>query len=112
MNVLRSGSIKMIQHVFRPTDSTAGFEEMLLLMAIHFHIDELKWIDDYMCHTLGMKINTNRVKMDKIKNIFTQLVFPKEVYYFQLIFFYNYSLLIFNIRLLLQELLTYQLPLI
>jgi len=63
----------------RPTDTTASFGEMLLLMAIHFHSSQLTWICDHMCNTLGMRINIRQSTMGKMKQIFTQDVFPEQV---------------------------------
>lgn len=66
----------------RPTDTTASFGEMLLLMAIHFHSSQLTWICDHMCNTLGMRINIRQSTMGKMKQIFTQDVFPEHVFTF------------------------------
>ncbi|CAI6365811.1 unnamed protein product [Macrosiphum euphorbiae] len=63
----------------KPTDTTASFGEMLLLMAIHFHSSQLTWICDHMCNTLGMRINIRQSTMGKMKQIFTQDVFPEQV---------------------------------
>lgn len=52
---------------------------MLLLMAIHFHSSQLTWICDHMCNTLGMRINIRQSTMGKMKQIFTQDVFPEQV---------------------------------
>lgn len=64
---------------YRPTDTTASFGEMLLLMAIHFHSSQLTWICDHMCNTLGMRISIRQSTMGKMKQIFTQDVFPEQV---------------------------------
>ena len=64
---------------------SASFAEMLLLMAIHFHSNQLGAIGDLVFQTLGMKkgeiaIRTN--SMSRIKQIFTQEVFTdKKVAY-------------------------------
>lgn len=73
---------KCFLFTFRPTDTTASFGEMLLLMAIHFHSSQLTWICDHMCNTLGMRINIRQSTMGKMKQIFTQDVFPEHVYIF------------------------------
>jgi len=52
---------------------------MLLLMAIHFHSSQLTWICDHMCNTLGMRISIRQSTMGKMKQIFTQDVFPEQV---------------------------------
>ena len=43
-------------HFERATGLTASFGEMLLLMAIHFHSNQINAIGDLVCQTLGMKI--------------------------------------------------------
>ena len=39
---------------------TASFGEMLLLMAIHFHSNQLSAICELVCSTLGMKVSAER----------------------------------------------------
>ncbi|KAJ8981979.1 hypothetical protein NQ317_002153 [Molorchus minor] len=51
---------------------TASFGEMLLLMAIHFHSNQLSAICDLVCATLGMKIAIRHNNMTKMKQVFTQ----------------------------------------
>lgn len=87
---------------------------MLLLIAIHFHCDQLKWIYDYLMYiTLGMKINIRLDSMGKIKKFFTKTIFPEKVYITVLINILLY-LFIINIhyRLWFQDVLIYQLHLI
>lgn len=48
-------------------------------MAIHFHSSQLTWICDHMCNTLGMRISIRQSTMGKMKQIFTQDVFPEQV---------------------------------
>ena len=60
---------------------SASFAEMLLLMAIHFHSNQLNAIGDLVFQTLGMKrgeiaIRTN--SMSRIKQIFTHEVFTDK----------------------------------
>lgn len=62
---------------------------MLLLMAIHFHSSQLTWICDHMCNTLGMRISIRQSTMTKMKQIFTQDVFPEQV---SVTFIYQFSL--------------------
>lgn len=43
---------------FRESGVSASFSEMLLLMAIHFHANQMQAIVDLVCTTLGMKVET------------------------------------------------------
>jgi hypothetical protein len=43
--------------VFSASGVTASFGEMLLLMAIHFHSNQLSAICELVCSTLGMKVS-------------------------------------------------------
>lgn len=58
---------------------TASFGEMLLLMAIHFHSNQLSAICDLVCATLGMKITIRHNNMTRMKQIFTQEIFTEQV---------------------------------
>lgn len=58
---------------------TASFGEMLLLMAIHFHSNQLSAICDLVCATLGMKIPIRHNNMTRMKQIFTQEIFTEQV---------------------------------
>ncbi|XP_077292216.1 integrator complex subunit 2 [Arctopsyche grandis] len=58
---------------------TASFGEMLLLMAIHFHSNQLSAICDLVCSTLGMKVPIRPNNMTRIKTIFTQDIFTEQV---------------------------------
>lgn len=64
---------------FRASGVTASFGEMLLLMAIHFHSNQLSAIIDLVCSTLGMKVLSRSNNMNKIKHLFTQDVFTEQV---------------------------------
>ena len=66
-------------HFERATGLTASFGEMLLLMAIHFHSNQIPAIGDLVCQTLGMKIAIRINSMHRIKQIFTQEVFTEQV---------------------------------
>ncbi len=66
-------------HFERATGLTASFGEMLLLMAIHFHSNQMNAICDLVCQTLGMKIAIRNSSMNKIKQIFTQEIFTEQV---------------------------------
>ncbi|KAL0266334.1 UNVERIFIED_CONTAM: hypothetical protein PYX00_008909 [Menopon gallinae] len=58
---------------------TAYFGEMLLLMAIHFHSNQLPAICDLVCATLGMKVQSRSNNMTRLKQIFTQEIFTEQV---------------------------------
>ncbi|QQP42110.1 Integrator complex subunit 2, partial [Caligus rogercresseyi] len=61
-------------------ESEAGnVEEMLLLMAIHFHSQQFSAVSELACTTLGMKIPIRNNNMTRIKHIFTQEVFTENV---------------------------------
>lgn len=69
---------------FRASGVTASFGEMLLLMAIHFHSNQLSAIIDLVCSTLGMKVLSRSNNMSKIKHLFTQDVFTEQVFSYSL----------------------------
>lgn len=52
---------------------------MLLLMAIHFHSNQLSAICDLVCATLGMKIAIRHNNMTRMKQVFTQEIFTEQV---------------------------------
>lgn len=58
---------------------SASFGEMLLLMGIHFHSQQLSAICDLVCQTLGMKFAIRTTGMNKMKTIFTQDIFTEHV---------------------------------
>ncbi|XP_021962074.1 integrator complex subunit 2 isoform X2 [Folsomia candida] len=58
---------------------SASFGEILLLMAIHFHSNQLSAISDLVCTTLGMKIAIRVNTMARIKQIFIQDIFTEQV---------------------------------
>ncbi|KAL1502585.1 hypothetical protein ABEB36_007708 [Hypothenemus hampei] len=57
----------------------ASFGEMLLLMAIHFHSQQLSAICELTCATLGMKIAIRHNNMNRMKQVFTQEIFTEQV---------------------------------
>ncbi|XP_054712295.1 integrator complex subunit 2-like [Uloborus diversus] len=57
----------------------ASFGEMLLLIAIHFHSNQITSITDLVCSTLGMKIVIRSNNLARMKNIFTQEIFTDQV---------------------------------
>ncbi|XP_017787146.1 PREDICTED: integrator complex subunit 2 [Nicrophorus vespilloides] len=58
---------------------SASFGEMLLLMAIHFHSNQLSAICDLVCSTLGMKIPIRHNNMTRMKQVFTQEIFTEQI---------------------------------
>lgn len=66
-------------HFERATGLTASFGEMLLLMAIHFHSNQMSAICDLVCQTLGMKIAIRINSMNRLKQVFTHEVFTEQV---------------------------------
>ncbi|XP_066600597.1 integrator complex subunit 2 [Prorops nasuta] len=58
---------------------TASFGEMLLLMAIHFHSNQLSAICELVCSTLGMKIPIRPNNLVRMKQIFIQEIFTEQV---------------------------------
>ncbi|KAK9504230.1 hypothetical protein O3M35_010608 [Rhynocoris fuscipes] len=58
---------------------TASFGEMLLLMAIHFHSNQLSAICDLVCSTLGMKVPIRHNNMTRMKHVFTHDIFTEQV---------------------------------
>lgn len=57
----------------------ASFGEMLLLMAIHFHSNQVSAICELVCATLGMKIPLRQNTTTRMKQIFTQEIFTEQV---------------------------------
>lgn len=58
---------------------TSSFGEMLLLMAIHFHSNQLSAIGELVCTTLGMKIPFRPNNTTRMKQIFTQDIFTEQI---------------------------------
>ncbi|XP_050071811.1 integrator complex subunit 2 [Anopheles maculipalpis] len=58
---------------------TASFGEMLLLLAIHFHSNQMVHITELVCSTLGMKFSLRPNTITRIKAIFTQEIFTEQV---------------------------------
>ncbi|KAK5638910.1 hypothetical protein RI129_013205 [Pyrocoelia pectoralis] len=83
---LEKRSIDWVQWLVREEayfESTSGvsasFGEMLLLMAIHFHSNQLSAICDLVCATLGMRIPIRHNNMTRMKIVFTQEIFTEQV---------------------------------
>ncbi|XP_053681309.1 integrator complex subunit 2 [Anopheles nili] len=61
------------------SEVSASFGEMLLLMAIHFHGNQLTHICELACSTLGMKFSLRPNTITRMKLIFTQEIFTEQV---------------------------------
>ncbi|XP_058821101.1 integrator complex subunit 2 isoform X2 [Topomyia yanbarensis] len=61
------------------SEVSASFGEMLLLMAIHFHSNQLSHICELACSTLGMKFPLRPNTISRMKHIFTQEIFTEQV---------------------------------
>lgn len=61
------------------SEVSASFGEMLLLMAIHFHSNQLTHICELACSTLGMKFPLRPNTISRMKYIFTQEIFTEQV---------------------------------
>ncbi|KAG7251543.1 hypothetical protein CRUP_009654, partial [Coryphaenoides rupestris] len=57
---------------------SASFGEMLLLVAMYFHSNQLSSIIELVCSTLGMKIVIKPSSLSKMKTIFTQEIFTEQ----------------------------------
>lgn len=64
---------------FESNSCSASFGEMLLLMAIHFHSNQVSAICELVCSTLGMKIPLRQNNTTRMKQIFTQEIFTEQV---------------------------------
>ncbi|XP_071540671.1 integrator complex subunit 2 isoform X2 [Panulirus ornatus] len=58
---------------------SSSFGAMLLLMAIHFHVQQLNAIIELVSAALGMKVITRTASLSRIKYIFTHDVFTEQV---------------------------------
>uniref|UniRef100_A0A4W4DWT7 Integrator complex subunit 2 n=1 Tax=Electrophorus electricus TaxID=8005 RepID=A0A4W4DWT7_ELEEL len=58
---------------------SASFGEMLLLVAMYFHSNQLGAIIELVCSTLGMKIAIKPSSLNKMKTIFTHEIFTEQV---------------------------------
>ena len=61
------------------SDATTSLGEMLLLLAIHFHSNQITAIGDLVCATLAMKIPIRPNSTNRIKQVFTQELFTEQV---------------------------------
>lgn len=63
----------------RKSDTSASLGEMLLLLAIHFHSNQITAISELVCSTLAMKIPIRPNSTNRIKQVFTQDLFTEQV---------------------------------
>ncbi|KAH9503168.1 Integrator complex subunit 2 [Bulinus truncatus] len=63
----------------RISGSTDSPGEMLFLLALHFHNNQMLAITDLVCNTLGMKITVKTSALVKIRHIFTMELFTEQV---------------------------------
>lgn len=60
-------------------DASTSLGEMLLLLAIHFHGNQISAIGELVCSTLAMKIPIRPNSTNRIKQVFTQDLFTEQV---------------------------------
>ncbi|XP_065566759.1 integrator complex subunit 2-like isoform X2 [Artemia franciscana] len=53
--------------------------EVLILLAIYFHANQLSAITDFVSNALGMKITTRTSTLARIRTLFTQDILPEQV---------------------------------
>lgn len=63
----------------RRSDASTSLGEMLLLLAIHFHGNQISAIGELVCSTLAMKIPIRPNSTNRIKQVFTQDLFTEQV---------------------------------
>ncbi|XP_017138123.1 integrator complex subunit 2 [Drosophila miranda] len=59
--------------------TSTSLGEMLLLLAIHFHSNQITAISEMVCSTLGMRIPIRPNSTSRIKQLFTQELFTEQV---------------------------------
>ncbi|XP_017062881.1 integrator complex subunit 2 [Drosophila eugracilis] len=59
--------------------TSTSLGEMLLLLAIHFHSNQISAISEMVCSTLAMKIPIRPNSTNRIKQLFTQDLFTEQV---------------------------------
>ncbi|XP_002067406.4 integrator complex subunit 2 [Drosophila willistoni] len=59
--------------------TSTSLGEMLLLLAIHFHSNQITAISEMVCSTLAMKIPIRPNSTNRIKQLFTQDLFTEQV---------------------------------
>ncbi|BFZ18552.1 hypothetical protein BsWGS_21591 [Bradybaena similaris] len=63
----------------RYSEKTNSPGEMLFLLALNFHNNQMQAITDLICNTLGMKITVKTSALVKIRQIFTMELFTEQV---------------------------------
>lgn len=63
----------------RYSEQTDSPGEMLFLLALNFHNNQMQAITDLVCNTLGMKISVKTSALAKIRQIFTMELFTEQV---------------------------------
>ncbi|XP_067132285.1 integrator complex subunit 2 isoform X1 [Centruroides vittatus] len=71
--------VKEESYFGRTSGVSASFGEMLLLIAIHFHSNQINSIADLVCSTLGMRIPIRSNNLVRMKTIFTQEIFTDQI---------------------------------
>ncbi|GFR61653.1 integrator complex subunit 2 [Elysia marginata] len=66
-------------HFEKHLDKTNSPGEMLFLLALNFHNNQMQAITDLVCNTLGMKIAVKTSALVKIRQIFTMELFTEQV---------------------------------
>ncbi|RUS82280.1 hypothetical protein EGW08_009958 [Elysia chlorotica] len=66
-------------HFEKHLDKTNSPGEMLFLLALNFHNNQMQAITDLVCNTLGMKIAVKTSSLAKIRQIFTMELFTEQV---------------------------------
>lgn len=61
------------------SDASTSLGEMLLLLAIHFHGNQISAIGELVCSNLAMKIPIRPNSTNRIKQVFTQDLFTEQV---------------------------------
>ncbi|KAM8835256.1 integrator complex subunit 2 isoform 2-T2 [Synchiropus picturatus] len=79
MVIWLSWMIKEEEYFESAAGVSASFGEMLLLVAMYFHSNQLSSIIELVCSTLGMKIAIKPSSLSKMKTIFTQEIFTEQV---------------------------------
>ncbi|XP_076876530.1 integrator complex subunit 2 [Brachyhypopomus gauderio] len=79
MVIWLSWMIKEEEYFESAAGVAASFGEMLLLVAMYFHSNQLGAIIELVCSTLGMKIAIKPSSLNKMKTIFTHEIFTEQV---------------------------------
>lgn len=66
-------------HFGKIETSGTSFCEMLLLLAIHFHGNQMNAISELVSTTTGMKLSIRQNNLARIKTIFTQEIFTDQI---------------------------------